>query len=168
MMKEIKRRLQTRPSRQLSADHLRRLIWCGIVLVWAPFFAVPAIAAVVPNNDIIEQLNIPPVLMVLALIISTLAGVTALLMRIDRELSAAPNAPLPHPWIMSASHMTGAWLAGSLAFILSREYSFQVWNTLGFVLGASFGNAKFIESMLERYLPSRSLAPQIPETEQGK
>lgn len=161
MMRELHDRLTTKPSRQLTANHLRRLIWCCIAFLWAPLFLIPAYAAVMPST-MTDPLNIPPVLMGLALVISTLAGSTALLMRIDRELSAAPDHPLPHPWIMSASHMLGAWLAGSFAFIVSQEYHFEVWPTLGFVLGASFGNAKFLEAMLEKYLPSRNLTTPLP------
>lgn len=151
-------RLKTKPSTQLTAPGLRRLIWWGIVLVWAPFAALPALAAVsgpLAAAVIEEPLNLPPVLMGLAMVISSLAGATALLMRIDRELSAAPDKPLPRPWIMSSSHMAGAWLAGIAAFILSRQYDFQAWPTLGVVLSASFANAKFLELMLERFLPWR-------------
>ncbi len=153
MMKELHDRITTQPSQQLTAPKLRRLIWGLIVAIWLPLLALPAFAAA--QSGLADPLNIPPVLMVLALVISSLAGATALLMRIDRELSAAPDKPLLRPWLMCASHMAGAWLAGTLAFIVSRQASFEVWTTLGFVLTASFANAKFIESMLERYLPGR-------------
>ncbi|CAN5857143.1 hypothetical protein BH11PSE13_BH11PSE13_12050 [soil metagenome] len=157
MMKEIQDRLTTKPSEQLTAPHLRKLIWWAILLVWAPFAALPAVAAMAPHAAaaIEDPLNIPPVLMGLAMVISSLAGATALLMRIDRELSASPDKPLPRPWIMSTSHMLGAWLAGTFAFIVSRQYNFDVWPTLGMVLGFSFGNAKLLEAVLEKYLPSR-------------
>lgn len=154
MMKELHDRISTQPSQQLTAPKLRRIIWGLIAAIWLPLLALPAFAAV-GQSSLSDPLNIPPVLMVLALVISSLAGATALLMRIDRELSAAPDKPLLRPWLMCASHMAGAWLAGTLAFIVSGQASFEVWTTLGFVLTASFANAKFIESMLERYMPGR-------------
>ena len=157
MMKELQDRIATKPSDQLTAPHLRRLIWWAILLLWAPFAALPAVAAMAPHvaAAIEDPLNIPPVLMGLAMVISSLAGATALLMRIDRELSAAPDKPLPRPWIMSLSHMFGAWLAGTFAFIVARQYAFDVWPTLGLVLGLSFGNAKALEAALEKWLPGR-------------
>lgn len=166
MMQKLKDRFTTKPSLQLTAPRLRRLIWYALALVWAPFAAIPAIAAAVgpaATSALEDPLNIPPVLMALAMVISSLAGATALLMRIDRELSAAPDRPLPRPWIMSSSHMAGAWLAGVGAFIISRQWGLEVWATLGFVLSASFANAKFLEAMLERYLPWRGPgAPGAP------
>ena len=157
MMKELHDRLETKPSVQLTAPHLRRLIWCFIFAVWGPLAAVPALAAVAPAAKAFEDaLNIPPVLMVLAVVISSLSGATALLMRIDRELSGAPDKPLPRPWLMCASHMAGAWLAGTAAFIGSRQAGFDVWPTLGIVLTASFASAKFLEMWVERLLPGRS------------
>jgi hypothetical protein len=165
-MKKLRDRIKTKPSLSHTAPALRRLIWGALALVWAPFVALPAIAAVGPvaAAAIEDPLNIPPVLMGLAMVISSLAGATALLMRIDRELSAAPDKPLPRPWIMSSSHMAGAWLAGMGAFIISRQYGFEVWPTLGFVLSASFANAKFLEAMLERFLPWRAGMPGAPGT----
>lgn len=166
MMNEIHARLTTKPSQQLTAPKLRRLIWWLIAAIWVPLFTLPAFAAVLARAGAEDPLNIPPVLMLLALVISSLAGATALLMRIDRELSAAPDKPLLRPWLMCASHMTGAWLAGTLAFIVSRQGAFDVWTTLGFVLAASFANAKFIESMLEKFLPGRLGGPTGEPREQ--
>ncbi|MGQ2992783.1 hypothetical protein [Variovorax sp.] len=154
MMKELHDRFATQPSQQLTAPKLRRIIWGLIAAIWLPLLALPAFAAAA-QADLADPLNIPPVLMVLALVISSLSGATALLMRIDRELSAAPDKPLLRPWLMCASHMAGAWLAGTLAFIVARQTSLDVWTTLGLVLTASFANAKFIESMLERFMPGR-------------
>ncbi|XXQ55608.1 hypothetical protein ACA040_004326 [Xenophilus aerolatus] len=150
-MQDLQRRLTTQPSQQLTAPKLRRIIWGLIAGMWLPWPAVAAVMAATAD----DPLNIPPVLLLLALVISSLAGATALLMRIDRELSAAPDKPLPRPWLMCASHMAGSWLAGTLAFIVGRQGSLDVWTTLGLVLTASFIGAKFIESMAERYMPGR-------------
>jgi VanZ family protein len=154
MMKELKDRFITRQNPRLTASQMRRLIWSMIALAWSPFVALPAIAAILPVATIQDPLNIPPVLMGLAMVISTMAGATSLLMRIDRELSASPDKPLSRPWIMSSSHMFGAWLAGILAFIISRQYQFELWPTLGSVLSASFLGSKALEVMTEKYMSS--------------
>lgn len=160
MMRMLRNRLTTKPSQQLTAPHLRRLIWSLLVIVWFPWLCMPAIAAVAPVASAFEKaLNIPPVLMVLAIVVSSLSGATALLMRIDRELSAAPDTPLPRPWLMCGSHMAGAWLAGTLAFIVSRQAGFDVWPTLGTVLTGSFASAKFLEMGVERFLPGGGRSP---------
>lgn len=163
MMQELHDRLTTEPSSRLTASLLRRLIWCVILLVWAPFAALPALAAIAPAATIDDPLNIPPVLMGLAVVISTMAGATSLLMRIDRELSASPDKPLPRPWIMSSAHMFGAWLAGILAFIISRQYQFDLWPTLGSVLSASFLGSKALEVMTEKYATA-GFGPKKPDT----
>ena len=146
MIKALRNRIATRPSDQLTAQGLRRLIWGLVCGMWAP---MPALAAVVAATG--DTLEVPLLLLVLALVVSTLSGATALLMRIDRELSAAPDKPLPRPWLMSTAHMLSAWLAGVAAFLISRANGWDAWTTLGFVLGASFAGAKFLEAMLERF-----------------
>lgn len=156
-MHSIHARLTTQPSQQLTAPHLRRLIWSALLLVWLPFVAFPSYAAVVGAMGALEDpLNVPPVLLFVTMAISTLAGATALSIRIDRELSAAPDLPLPRPWSMSISHMLGAWTAGIAAFIVARQGDLGVWTTLGSVLIGSFLNAAFLEYLTERYFPNRS------------
>lgn len=165
-MTTIHDRLTTKPSHQLTAPLLRRIIWCALLLNWAPFLAVPAYAATLGSVAALEEpLNVPPVLLGLVVVISTLAGATSLAMRIDRELSAAPDMPLLRPWVMATSHMLGAWLAGVAAFIMSRRTDLDVWETLGTVLAASFLSAKALELMLERWAPTRMSSPPGSTTE---
>lgn len=156
-MPTIHDRLTTRPSKQLTAPHLRRTIWSMLLLVWLPFLAFPSWAVVMGTASALEDpLNVPPVLLFVTMAISTLAGATALSIRIDRELSAAPDRPLPRPWSMSISHMLGAWTAGMAAFIVAQQGALSVWATLGMVLTGSFLNAKFLEWLTERYFPNRT------------
>lgn len=156
MMQELHDRMTTRPSRRLTAPMLRVLLWCLVVFMWTPAIAVPAAVVLAKDATPLEPLlNVPPVLMLLSVVVSTLSGATALLIRIDRELSAAPEKPLPRPIIMSTSHMAGSWSAGVLAFIFSRQWSVDVWGTLAFVLTASFLGAKFIEMAAEKIWPAR-------------
>jgi hypothetical protein len=159
-MSTIHDRLTTRPSPRLTAPMIRHLIWFTICLSWSPFAAVPAYAVVLGKVAALEDpLNIPPVLLGLAIVISTLAGATSLAIRIDRELSAAPDMPLMRPWIMSTSHMMAAWLSGIAAFIAAQQTGGEIWTTLGSVLGASFLGAKALEMIVERWLPIRPRSP---------
>ncbi|WP_157900205.1 hypothetical protein [Rhodoferax koreensis] len=161
-MRKLHDRLTTQASARLTASLLRRLIWGLIAMVWLPLAALPALAAISPGAvALVDPLNIQPALLFTAVVISTMSGATSLLMRIDRELSAAAGKPLPRPWIMSSSHMFGAWLAGILAFILSQQSGFGLWSTLGSVLSASFLGSKFLEVMTEKYLSAGSYRKNV-------
>ena len=125
------------------------MLWALLVLMWAP---VLALAAPVANTSLELVLQVSPALVVIAVMLSSLSGVTALVIRIDRELSAAPDKPLPRPWLFCGAHMLGSWLAGTLAFLLAQQQAMDVWLGLGLVIAASFIGAKFVEGVAERYL----------------
>lgn len=146
-------RVHTKPEPHLSARRLRASLWALIACMWSPLLALPALAAAPGTSQVVEALiSIPPALVVISLVLSTLAGATALVIRIDRELSAAPDKPLPRPWLFSAAHMLGSWLSGSLAFIVGQQQQMDVWLALGVVITFSFTGAKSIEWVAERYL----------------
>ena len=126
-----------------------------LVLMWAP----AAFATTVLVLD--GAVSIPLAMMVLSTLIASLSGATALVLRIDSQLRASADAKLPRPWLFASAHMLGSWLAGTLAFILTQQRQSDVWVTLGFVLVASFGGAKFIEAIAEKYL-ARPLPDEKP------
>lgn len=117
-----------------------------LVFMWTP--AVLATSMLVLDGAI----TIPLAMLVLAMLVASLSGTTALVLRIDSELRKSPDAKLPRPWLFASAHMLGSWLAGTLAFILSQQWKSDVWVTLGLVLVASFMGAKFIEAIAEKYL----------------
>lgn len=161
----IKNRVLTRasskPNTGLSVRRLRASLWALIAFMWAPILALPAFAAAPGTGQVVEALiAIPPALVVISLVLSTLAGATALVIRIDRELSAAPDKPLPRPWLFSSAHMLGSWLSGALAFILGQQQQMDVWLALGVVITFSFTGAKSIEWVAERYLTKAVPATQ--------
>lgn len=159
LMKAAADRVRTRPSEQLTAGHVRLSVWALLIMLWAPVALVaavltipslawaiaPAAAAAVdqPINVTFEQL-------VLAVLLSSCGGGTALLIRIDRELSQAKQRSVPHMLVFCASHMAGGWLAGALAFLMARSQDLDVWNGLIAVVVASFMGAKFLEMAAER------------------
>lgn len=143
-------------NRSCRHGQLRRDLWSFIGLLWLPVLAMAA--PLVTGLDVVMAIS--PALAATAIALSTLSGATALATRIDRELSAAPDKPMPRLWLTCTAHMLGSWLAGSLGFVLAQSQHMDVWLGLGLVIAASFTGAKFIEGITERYM-SRAL-PNLP------
>lgn len=147
-------RCRTATSQQLTAPYLRFVLWGIGLLLWLP---VAAILVSVPLSAraaaLAEGFQVPGLLLAVSMFLSTLAGVTALLIRVERELSAAPNQPLPRPLLFCAAHMTGSWLAGMLAFIVNQAQELNAWWGLGAVIVMSFLGAKAVEWWAEKMLP---------------
>ena len=145
----LQARMSTSTSAQLTAPYLRLVLWLMVALLWVPVLAMAAPAV---RDDPGMVLMVSPLLLAVTMFVSTLAGVTALLTRIDRELSAAPDKPLPHPWIFCAAHMAGSWLAGTAMFFAAQDAGMGVWKGLGLVVIGSFAGAKLIELAAERLM----------------
>lgn len=154
LLKTLSNRVHTkRDAGKLTARRLRASLWALIACMWSPLLIFPAFAAGQTTGPVVEALiAIPPALVGITWVLSTLAGATALVIRIDRELSAAPDKPLPRPWLFCTAHMLGSWLAGALAFIVGQQQQMDVWLALGVVITFSFTGAKSIEWVAERYL----------------
>lgn len=149
-------RLRTATSDQLTAPYLRLVIWAGIGLLWLPIvLLLAAISPAARAAGLAEGFQVPALLAGVSMILSTLAGITALLIRVERELSAAPDRPLPRPFLFCAAHMTGSWLAGILAFIVNQAQEMPPWWGLGIVIGASFAGAKAVEMWAEKFTIGR-------------
>lgn len=157
-------RLRTRPSEQLTAQHVRWVVWTILIMWYTPvvsfsvLMAIPSLAlaaAPAAAHALDQPLNVSIEQLALAVLLSSCGGGTALLIRIDRELSQAKQRSVPHMLIFCASHMCGGWLAGALAFLLARAGDFDVWNGLILVLVASFTGAKFVEMVAERVYSSK-------------
>ena len=122
-------------------------------MIWAP---VPAWAAslAVSINDPLMNINFP--VLALAFSLATLSGATALIWRLDKELRSSPDGKLPRPWLFAASNIMGSWTAGALAWITSQGQEFSVWQTLAMVILFSFGGARLIELLVEKYISNAS------------
>ncbi len=141
----------------MNINYLRLCLRALTVLLWLP--AVAWAGTLITVDGLV---SVPLSLVVISSMLSTMSGATALLIRIDKELQAAPDKPLPRPWLFCAAHMGGSWMAGTLGFIVSRHQGMDVWLAMGLVIAASFLGAKFIELVAERYL-SRVLPPPSPQ-----
>ncbi len=160
-------RFRTSTSDQLTAPYLRVAVWALIGLWWAPWLvfsglmALPALALAAPDMAaaMASPLDVSLLLVGLALLLSSGSAGTALLIRIDRELSDAPARSLPRMLVFCLAHMFGGWLAGTLAFLIGQSSKLDVWAGLILVVVASFMGAKFIELIAERMFPSNPSPP---------
>jgi LydA holin phage, holin superfamily III len=118
----------------------------ALILVW------PSVcwAASITLSTTINQLT--PGVFMIVFALSTLAGVTALVMRIDRELRAMPGQPLPRPYLFVACHMLPSWLAGLLAFFICESQNVGDWVELILIVLSAFTGSRSIEAAVEQYL----------------
>ena len=131
----------------ISTAYLRRALHLIVVIMWLP---MPVWAAAVVVAHPFDGIDFS--VLALAFGLSTLSGATALVWRLDAELRKAPNGKLPRPWLFAGANLLGSWTAGSLAWITSQGQGSGVWTTLAVVIVLSFGGARAIELLAERYI----------------
>lgn len=83
--------------------------------------------------------------------ISSLAGITSLVVRLDREIRRT-GKPITAPMLFAAVNMLGAWTAAVFAFFVAEGTSMNDWTELGIILLASFGGARVLEKATDKYL----------------
>lgn len=132
----------------IGRSYLIRLQHAVLLFMWAPTLGFAAVALERGG----EVASISWALAGVAMLLSTLSGITALLWRVERELREAPDKPLLRPWLFASSHMACSWLAGSLAFALSEAQNLNEWWELAAVIAASFAGATFVQAAAERIL----------------
>lgn len=142
----------------LSVTYLRRALRALVLIMWAPM-PVWAATLMAESGGLSEFANVSWSVLALAFGLSTLSGATALVWRLDQELRKSPDGKLPRPWLFAASNLLGSWTAGALAWITSQSQSAGVWGTLGVVILLSFGGARAIEALAERYLNKPGALP---------
>lgn len=136
----------------LSVTYLRRALHALVLIMWAPMPVWAAATLAQASAGLSDFGEIRWSILALAFGLSTLSGATALVWRLDQELRRSPDGKLPRPWLFAASNLMGSWTAGALAWITSQSQSAGVWPTLGLVILLSFGGARAIEAMAEKYL----------------
>ncbi len=161
-------RVSTANQPKLPASELRAILLTCTVLLWVgPVLGL--ILLMLPSSAQAAEplrlvLEVSPVLAFVAWALSTFSGITALLVRVDRELSDAPDKTPPRWAIFCAAHMFGSWLAGTLAFVgLQQQRTVDVWLILGSVILSSFGGAKGVEWLAEKYYKGAALPPGAPQ-----
>lgn len=153
-----------------SPPNFRAALWACVGLVWLPItllLGLMSLPQVAYASDALAAMQFaaglsPALLTGFAWLASSLSGATALLIRIDRQLSAAPGKPLPRPWLFCGAHMAGSWLAGLLGFALAQKADGDIWELFVSVICFSFIGATAIERVAEKYvvsLPGASPAP---------
>lgn len=142
----------------LSRRMFIRPVMAIVYSLWAPVAAFAAGLAVTGGDA--SPLNVPLVLLVACVVVSTLAGATTLAMQLVRELKAnaaagEPDKALLHPWLNALAHMLGSWLTSTFIFFVCMAQGVGVWTLLSTVLLAAFVGAKLLETVAEKILLSR-------------
>lgn len=97
--------------------------------------------------------SVPGIAWLVVSALSTLGGVTALMYRLQMQLEN-PDKPVKFErlWILVASQMLCSWLAGAIFFLLGLHWEWPLFLLGAAVTVASFGGAKTIEAVAERFL----------------
>lgn len=136
----------------MSKKYFSIMLRVMLALLWVPSLCFAGVvAAVNPGGP--EVLNVPLVVVIVNVAFSTLAGGTTLAIRVNAELFANPDRPLPRPWLFCVAHMLGSWLAGIFFFLIAQHQQAGLWMGFGWVLLGSFGGAKLLEMAVEKFLP---------------
>lgn len=135
---------------------LARLRFCILYIVWpiaAGCSPLVANAAEITFGQGFAQ--IPGIAWIAVLGLSTLAGVTALLLRISAQINEGPDGatakPMKDARIFAAAHMCGSWLAGVVVFLLALHGAWPDFLVGAAIILASFGGAKTLELLTERF-----------------
>jgi hypothetical protein len=136
---------------------LIRALQVLIASLWTPIAFAGVLLAQGPNSPLLE---VPAVLVIASVIVSTLAGATTLALAIVRELkvnsdAGTPQKALLHPWAAAAAHMLGSWLASTFFFFVCMAQGAGAWMLLATVLIAAFCGAKALEVVADKFLLSR-------------
>jgi hypothetical protein len=135
---------------RIAFSALRALSLCLL----APIVGFAGALAATGGND--SPLNVPIVLLVATMFLSTLAGAATLSIQVMGELKAnakagEPARPLLHPALYCLSHMLGSWCAGALAFLVAMERQAGVWWLLASVLVCSWIGAALLERVAKSW-----------------
>lgn len=131
----------------ITTNYIRFALRLLVCLMWLP---MPVWAASIVNGSTLASIDLA--VLALAFGLSTLSGATALVWRLDKELRDSPDGRLPRPWLFSASNLLGSWTAGAFAWLSAQGQGAGVWTTLGLVIVLSFGGARVIEVIAEKYI----------------
>ena len=120
--------------------------------IWPP----SVIAAQLTFGQAVE--TITAIEWLLVLVLTTLSGGTALLIRVSAQINDAPPdavvPPVRNLPLLIAAHMGGSWLAGLMGFFSAAHFGMPGLLVGFFVPCISFGGAKACEYIYNRTLGS--------------
>ncbi len=130
---------------------VRQLLFLVSIITFCLFppLLVSAAQAAHSFDEVTQRLSASYVL-VLAFM-ATLSGSAALLYRLRQELRDSGDGVISRPWLFVSTNMLGSWVAAVLAVALAQSQAAGVWTEIGMVISASFGGARVIEAVAERY-----------------
>lgn len=86
----------------------------------------------------------------MVIVLSTVAGMTALLNRIATELQNDGSRPhIPSLRLFVASNLLGSWLTGLFFFLICEHFDVPDFLEAAVVIGASYAGARLIERTME-------------------
>jgi hypothetical protein len=133
---------------KLLAAMLHVLGWV-LPALWTPT-VLAATAISLQSNS--QPLVLDATLVTISIVITFLAGLTTLFIRINAHLGADPDAKLVRPFLFCSAHLLGSLLAGVAAFLMGLSNGWSSGQTLVAVLLLAFGGAAGLERIVERYL----------------
>lgn len=133
----------------MTPTNLVRILMAIIVALWIPTLAA---AATIVMSHGSEPLVLDPVLIAFSCLLALMAGGTTLAIRLNMLIAADPEKPLVRPGLFCLAHMGGSLCAGIVGFMIGRQQSWDVWSSLIFVFVMSFGGARIMEALAEKYL----------------
>lgn len=102
--------------------------------------------------------KIPLLVVAFMTLISTLAGLTSMLYRMDKEIRET-GKPIQSPLLFCSASLLASWTASILAFLIAESLQTQVWTELAMILVFGFGGSRMLESAVDKYL-SKSNFPK--------
>lgn len=133
----------------MTPAYLARTMLAIMTWLWVPTLAFAMQVALTPPEAPFE---LDPALAGFSFVISIMAGATTLAIRLNMLVAEAPDRPLVKPWLFCLAHMGGSLVAGLAGFVLAKSQGWPSWNLLLAVLLMSFGGAKAIEMLTERWM----------------
>lgn len=129
---------------KMTTTQYTRVIHVLLAMMW-PFTATAAVSFIDSFH------GYTPGILGILFFISTLAGLTALVLGMDRELRRTGKLP-PYYGVYIVAHLLASWLGGVLAVFVGEAGEVQSWTLLTLVLAFSFGGVKVLERSLEKYI----------------
>lgn len=129
----------------MSISNLLRAIYAFVAVLWPTL----TFAAASTFGSTFEGVGLAAWLMVLVL--STVAGLTALLNRVGKELQTESDREhkIPSLRVFVAANLFGSWLTGLFFFLICEHFNTPDFLQAAVVIGASYVGARLIERTME-------------------